>query len=203
LDIGSASCVVTGILVVMDRLGQQPDLRGCREENGCGARHRCTRSVPMLYAALKTVHFLSLVAWVGGMFFMLACVRPSLGVLEGPARMRLMREVMGRFFAIVNVVIGLMLLSGIWMLWIARGVRGSMSNLPPAWYVMIGLGLVMIGVYEYVRGSLFRRMKAALDAQDGAAAAAAMGKIRSAVTFNLILGVVVIVVMKVGVAAQS
>lgn len=52
----------------------------------------------MLYAILKTVHLLAVIAWIGGMFFMLACLRPSLGVIDGAARPQLMSAVMARFF---------------------------------------------------------------------------------------------------------
>ena len=151
----------------------------------------------MLYATLKTIHLLSLIVWVGGMFFMLACLRPSLVVLELPAaRMALMRAVMGRFFRIVNASIGLILVSGLAMLWMVREARGSFSGLPHAWTLMIGLGLVMMAIFEYVRGALFKRMKSALEALDSPAAAAAMARIRGAVLLNLVLGVVVIVAMK-------
>lgn len=146
----------------------------------------------MLYAALKTVHLLSLVVWVGGMFFTLACLRPALGVLDGPARLKLMHAVMGRFFEIVNAAVGLVLLSGVAMLWL----RGWSWRLPHAWYAMIVLGLAMMGVFGYIRGTLYRRLQAALQAQDGPAGAAALAAIRRAVLINLALGVVVIVAMK-------
>ena len=80
----------------------------------------------MLYAALKLVHLLSLIAWIGGMFFTLACLRPALGVLDAPARPRLMSAVFGRFFAIVDAAIALVLLSGLAMLWLAwRAAAGG------------------------------------------------------------------------------
>ena len=70
----------------------------------------------MFYAALKAIHLLSLIVWVGGMFFAIVCLRPSLAVLEGPQRLKLMAQVFKRFFAIVGAVIGLMVISGAWML---------------------------------------------------------------------------------------
>ena len=146
----------------------------------------------MLYAGLKTVHLLSLVVWIGGMFFTLACLRPALAVLDGPARPKLMQAVMGRFFAIVNAMIGLVLLSGLAMLWL----RGWSWALPHAWYLMIMLGLAMMGIFEYIRGVLYKRLQAAVKAQDVPAGAAVLAAIRRAVTINLTLGVIVIVAMK-------
>ena len=48
----------------------------------------------MLYASLKAIHLLSIVAWIGGMFFMHTCLRPAAAeVLEPPARVRLMHAI--------------------------------------------------------------------------------------------------------------
>ncbi len=154
----------------------------------------------MLYAALKTAHLLAVIAWVGGMFFMLACLRPSLGVLDGPARPKLMSAVMARFFAIVNLATLVVLLTGLWMLWSAWRAAsgpGAVFSMPPSWHVMIVLGLVMMGVFGYVQG-LFRRLKLALQAQEGAVTAALLERIRKAVLANLAMGVIVVVAMKFG-----
>lgn len=156
----------------------------------------------MLYAVLKTVHLLAIIAWVGGMFFMLACLRPSLGVLEGPVRPRLMSAVMARFFAIVNVAILAVLLTGLWMLWSAWRAAtgpGAVFSMPPSWHLMIVLGLVMMGVFGHVQ-ALFKRLKLALAAPDAAAAAALLERIRKAVLANLVMGIVIVVTMKLGAA---
>ena len=157
----------------------------------------------MLYAALKTAHLLAVIAWVGGMFFMLTCLRPSLGVLDGPLRPKLMSAVMARFFAIVNIATLVVLLTGLWMLWSAwRAAAGpdAVFSMAPSWHVMIVLGLVMMGVFGHVQG-LFKRLRAALQAQDGAAVAPLLDRIRKAVLANLVMGVIVVVAMKLGVAA--
>lgn len=158
----------------------------------------------MLYAALKAVHLLSLIVWIGGMFFTLACLRPALAVLEGPVRPRLMDAVLLRFFAIVNAAIGLVLLSGLAMLWIAYqsfgGGASALHQIPPSWYLMIALGLTMMSVFGHVRGAPAKRLRAAVQAQDAPAGAAALAEIRRWVGVNLVLGVVVVVAMKLGAA---
>ncbi|MES2098696.1 MAG: CopD family protein [Pseudomonadota bacterium] len=157
----------------------------------------------MLYATLKTAHLLAVIAWVGGMFFMLACLRPSLGVLDGPVRPKLMSAVMARFFAIVNVATLVVLLTGLWMLWSAWRAAagpGAVFSMPPSWHLMIVLGLVMMGVFGHVQ-ALFRRLRAALQAQDGAAVAPLLDRIRKAVLANLVMGVIIVVTMKLGAAA--
>ena len=156
----------------------------------------------MLYAVLKLVHLLSLVVWIGGMFFALACLRPALGVLDAPARPRLMGAVLARFFAVVNAAIGLVLVSGLGMLWSAwRAASPAGFAVPHSWGAMIVLGLAMMGIFGYLRGVLQRRLQAALAAQDGAAAAAVLARIRAWVLVNLVIGVAIVAVMKLGASA--
>ena len=66
----------------------------------------------MLYASLKAVHLLAIIVWVGGMFFMLHCLRPAASLLEPPLRLALLHATMRRFFAVVIACIGAILLSG-------------------------------------------------------------------------------------------
>ena len=157
----------------------------------------------MLYATLKAIHLLSLIVWVGGMFYTLACLRPALAPLDGPLRLRLMGEVLRRFLAIVDVAIGLMLVSGLWMLysaWRTATAPGLKFNMPLDWYVMIVLGVLMFAIFGHVRAVLFRRLQRAMQAGDGPAGAAALGEIRRWVGVNLVLGVIIVVVMKLGAA---
>jgi uncharacterized membrane protein len=158
----------------------------------------------MLYAVLKSVHLLSLVAWVGGMFFAHVCLRPALAPLDGPVRLRLMAEVLRRFFAVVGIAIVLMLVTGIWMLWSAvrtTTAPGLSFNMSLDWHAMIGLGLLMIAIFGHIRFVLYKRLQHAVQVQDWPAAAAALGHIRKWVVVNLCIGVIVIVVMRVGGAA--
>lgn len=157
----------------------------------------------MGYAALKAVHLLSLIAWVGGMFFVLVCLRPALGLLEPPARLRLMADVLRRFLDVVGVAIVLMVASGAWMLWLAVRIArapGLGFAMPLDWSAMITIGLVMIALYGHIRFGLARRLQRGVDAQDWPAAAAALASIRTWVTVNLVLGAFVVVVMRLGAA---
>jgi uncharacterized membrane protein len=157
----------------------------------------------MLYALLKSIHLLAFVVWVGGMFFTLFCLRPALAVLEGPARLKLMSEVLGRFFAVVGIAIGLMALTGVAMLFMAMhpaSDAGVQVRIPLAWNLMIGLGIVMMAIYGHLRANLFRKLQRAVQAQDAPAGAAVLAKIRRWVGVNLAIGVVVALVMRVGLA---
>lgn len=158
----------------------------------------------MLYAILKSIHLLALIAWIGGMFFTLFCLRPSLTVLEGPMRLRLMHEVLRRFFGVVNVAVVLVLLSGVWMLTSAArsgSNAGIGFNMPLDWHAMVIGGLLMMLIFGHIRFVLFKRLQRAVQAKDGPAGAAALGRIRNWVMVNLVLGVLIVVVMRLGSAA--
>ena len=70
----------------------------------------------MIYASLKTLHVLSIVVWIGGMGFAHFFLRPAVAQLEPAVRVRLMHDVLGRFFKAVLVASLLTLASGVWML---------------------------------------------------------------------------------------
>jgi uncharacterized membrane protein len=51
-----------------------------------------------MIAVAIALHPLGAVVWVGGMFVIYVCLRPALGTLEPPQRMRLMRVTFQKFF---------------------------------------------------------------------------------------------------------
>lgn len=148
----------------------------------------------LLHAALKSIHLLAMIVWLGGMFFTLACLRPALSVLEPPPlRLRLMGAVLRRFFVAVGWAAGLMLASGAAMM-----VSMSRPGAAPAPEVsaMAALGLIMIAIFVFVRIAPFRRLQRALADGDASVAAAALNTIRIAVWVNLAIGVVIVVLMQ-------
>ncbi len=151
----------------------------------------------MLYATLKTLHVLSIIVWIGGMVFAHFFLRPSLAALEPPVRLRLMHEVLGRFFQAVLVASLLTLGTGVWMLGrVAKQVvqSGGSFQMPLAWTVMAVLGVTMVAIFLHIRFVLYKRLSRAVTASEWAAGAAAMAKIRTWVSINLGLGVLVVLV---------
>lgn len=145
----------------------------------------------MLHATLKSIHLLAMFVWLGGMFFTLVCLRPALGLLEpAPLRPRLMNAVLQRFFAAVGWAAGLMLASGVLMM---RGASTG-AHPSPAVTAMAVLGIVMIGVFVFVRLVPFKRLQAAIGASDGAAAGAELDAIRLLVALNLAIGTVIVLI---------
>ncbi len=155
----------------------------------------------MIYALLKTIHLLSVVLWLGGMFFALYCLRPALGMLEPPQRVRLMHAVLGRFFDVVLFAAGLALATGVWMIAgdaRAAGRAGIGLNMPLDWYVMAVLGMLMVAIFGVVRFVLFNSLSRAVAAQAWPEAAKQLASIARAVQVNLALGVLIIVVTRAG-----
>jgi uncharacterized membrane protein len=150
----------------------------------------------MLYSFLKLLHVFSIVVWVGGMIYTLFFLRPSLGTLEPPQRVKLMHDVLARFFKVVLVVSTLAVASGLWMVGrVAKAAvqSGGSFTWPTAWIVMTVLGVLMYLVFMHIRFALFKRLQRAVAASDWAAGGAALEKIRVWVTVNLVLGVAIIV----------
>jgi uncharacterized membrane protein len=157
----------------------------------------------MLYAALKTLHLLAILLWVGGMAFTLFFLRPALSTLEGPERVRLMHAVLGRFFKAVLVASLLTLGTGVWMLGrVAKQTvqAGGSFHMPLSWTLMSVLGVLMVAIFMHVRFALYKRLDRAVTASDWAAGGAALAQIRTWVAVNLGLGVgvVVIALMRLG-----
>jgi uncharacterized membrane protein len=147
-----------------------------------------------LYPVWLFLHLAGVVVWVGGMFFAYVCLRPAaVEVLEPPQRLTLWRRVFFRFFPAVWLAVGSILVSGL-ALFLAGGVAGA----PLYRYLMMGLGLVMSGVFVFVVCGPYVRLSAAVNGKDWPAGGAALGRIRQLVGFNLALGVLTIAVATLG-----
>ena len=157
----------------------------------------------MLYAVLKTIHLLSIIVWIGGMMFVPFFLRPAVGSLEAPQRVRLMHEVLGRFFNAVLWAAGLTLATGLWM--IGRVAKQAVQSgghfaMPLEWTVMAALGIVMIGIFGHIRFALYKRLSRAVTAAAWPAGGAALASIRTWVLVNLAIGIVIVLVTQLGLA---
>lgn len=155
----------------------------------------------MIYALLKTIHLLSLIVWIGGMAFAHFFLRPAVAKLDAPERIRLMHDVMGRFFRAVLWAAGLTLGTGLWMIGrVAKQVvqSGGSFAMPVEWTAMAVLGIVMIAIFGHIRFALYKRLSRAVTAAAWPAAGAALSSIRLWVSINLALGVVIVVITVLG-----
>lgn len=148
----------------------------------------------MTQALLKTIHLLAIIVWIGGMSFVHFFLRPALAPFEPSVRLKLMHDVLGRFFAAVTVASLLAVGSGVAMLMaLPAGMR-----IPTAWALMGVLGVIMLMIYLHVRVALYARLSRAVMAADWPAGALALGAIRRWVATNLAIGVAIVVVTLLG-----
>jgi len=149
----------------------------------------------MIEPVLKALHLLGVVLWVGGMGFALLVLRPSLSVLEPPQRLALHGQVFARFFKIVWHAMPVILLTGYLMVFFIYDGFGSVDV---AVHIMHLLGLIMAAVFVFIFFVPWPAMRAALAADDRAAAAAAVDRIRKLIMLNLVLGLATVVVAPFG-----
>ena len=142
-----------------------------------------------------SLHLLSIILWVGGMFFAHMILRPAaVAELEPPLRLALWRHVFNRFFPWVWVAIVIAPLTGILLV----APFGGFSNAPMYVHLMTLVGSLMIVIFLYVYFVPFSGLKHFLDEQDIPAAAKQLNRIRSLVGTNILLGIITVAIATVG-----
>ena len=144
-----------------------------------------------LATAALVLHALSAVVWVGGMFFAHQVLRPAAGALDPRPRLLLWSRVLGRFFAWVIAAIILLLASGYVMVFAVFGGFGQVGlhvNL------MQGIGILMILLFLHLYFVPWRRFRLAVGREDWAEGGRQLGQIRTIVTINLLLGLIVVAI---------
>jgi uncharacterized membrane protein len=140
------------------------------------------------------LHVLSVVVWVGGMFFAYMALRPvAASVLEPPQRLTLWAGVFGKFFPWVWASVALILLTGLHMLMKLGGAEAPHYAL-----TMLALGVTMMLIFAHVFFAPFKKLKRAVVEQNWKAGGAALAQIRMLIGINLSLGLLTIAVVFVG-----
>jgi len=147
------------------------------------------------FGIVYTLHVLSALVWVGGMFFAWMVLRPAaMKALEGPARLNLWVEVFQGFFRWVWVAVVLLPISGVGMIHLQYS---GFETAPRYVQVMMGLYVVMTALFIRIQALLLPELRTAVAAQDWPAGAAVLGKIRKLVGINLIVGLVLVAIAAV------
>jgi uncharacterized membrane protein len=150
-----------------------------------------TTGGPLMTAIAVALHALGAIVWVGGMFAIYVCLRPALGALEPPQRLRLMRVTFQKFFAWVWTAILLLLISGYWMVFeTLGGFAGAGLHV----HVMQAIGWVMIALFLWLFHGPWLALKRAVDSEDWPSAAASLNRIRQIIAVNLPLGLLVVII---------
>jgi uncharacterized membrane protein len=149
----------------------------------------------MSYVILLFIHLLAAAFWVGGMATLHFAVRPAaVATLEPPLRLRTMAAALRRFFVGVDAAVTLLFATGVAMILLAGGFRAVHWRIE----AMMGIALLMAGIYVYIRASVFRAMRRAVEESAWPVAAARLNTVRLLVTVNLALGVAVFAVATIG-----
>jgi uncharacterized membrane protein len=141
------------------------------------------------------LHVLSVVVWVGGMFFAYMALRPAAAqLLDPPQRLPLWAATLQRFFAWVWLAVALILLSGLAMIFVYGGFASVRWNV----HAMFALGIVMMVIFAQVYFVPFARLRRFTAAQEWKSAGAALAQIRMLVGTNLLIGLATIAVALLG-----
>jgi len=143
-------------------------------------------------AFVYTLHVLSAVLWVGGMFFAWMILRPAvIAALEGPMRLKLWVQVFPRFFVWVWCAVIMLPVTGIGMI----NINFSGFQTAPRYVqVMIGLYVVMVALFLRISTLNLPQLQKAVAAEQWAEGAAALGGIRRLVGINLLVGIAVVAI---------
>ncbi|GAA4006391.1 CopD family protein [Comamonas faecalis] len=151
--------------------------------------------VSQMYNLLKFLHVLSIVAWVGGLFFAVGLLYPALRPLAEQERVASLARVMQRFLPAVAIAALLALLSGLGMIGMVSFHADGGFRMPLAWTLMSTLGLVMMALLVYQYFGLFDRLEQRAAAGDWAAAASVLARLRTGLAITLALGVATVAVV--------
>lgn len=139
-----------------------------------------------------SLHVLCAVIWVGGMFFAYMILRPvAAELLDQERRLQLWRRNFERFFPWVWGAVVILLATGYWIIF---QFYGGMAHAGVHIHIMHGLGIVMMLIFLHIYFAPFNRLKNAVNIKDYENGARSLNQIRMFIGFNLLLGLIVIVV---------
>lgn len=146
-------------------------------------------------ALFKLIHLLAALIWVGGMFFAYVVLRPAaVEVLEPPQRLCLWDATFRRFFKWVWNLIGALLVSGFFMIYL----YGGFANVTRIVHIMLLLGVTMMVIYCYVFFACYVQFSLHVAKQRWQEAGELLGKMRQLIGINLVLGLLLISMVVVG-----
>jgi uncharacterized membrane protein len=146
-------------------------------------------------ALYKLLHILSVVIWIGGMFFAYMVLRPSIGqLLKLPERMRLWDRVFNRFFKWVWLAVFLLLATGFYMIYL----YGGMAAMPKFIHLMLLSGSVMMLIFVYLYFGCYVHFTQLVEEKEWDLAEGKLVTIRKLVAVNLVLGVLTVAIAIIG-----
>ncbi len=104
----------------------------------------------MIDAFSNFLHVIGVLIWIGGMFYTIFVLRPSLSVISTD-RALFVETAMGRFFKFVWVAILLLLLTG--------GYRAHIHIHSPVFDLKLFIYTMMVLIFSYIYFVLFRKLR--------------------------------------------
>lgn len=142
-----------------------------------------------------SLHILAATIWVGGMFFAYSFLRPvAANVIEPPQRLTLWVKVFEKFFIWVWIAVVLLIGTGHFMIAQFQGLASVGKHI----HIMMLLGYIMSAIFMHIYFAPFKRLKAAVAAQDWPKAASNLNLIRKMVLLNLVLGLLTVFIASAG-----
>ena len=138
-----------------------------------------------------TLHILSSIVWVGGMFFAYMILKPASDNLSTTERLTLWQGSFDRFFRWVWIAVVLLLATGYWMIFsFYGGMKGAGTHI----HIMQLTGIIMMLTYMHVYFAPYKKLKKALKKNDEAQAEKSLNQIRMLVALNLVLGIITVAI---------
>jgi uncharacterized membrane protein len=138
----------------------------------------------LLRNILLTLHLLSAVIWVGGMFYTVVVLRPALSLLDAGPRLQVQMQTFKKLFFYVWHTMPIMILTGWAMVGLAWGGFGA---LPWSINAMQGMGILMALIFLYTFFDPWQRLRRAVRPGPDLVA-----RVRNLITVNLVLGLLTI-----------
>jgi len=139
-----------------------------------------------------SLHVLSAVIWVGGMFFAYLILRPIAAIqFEPPQRLTLWSNVFSKFFPWVWACVVLLLGTGFWLIF---NKFGGMDNAGSHIHIMMSMGIIMSLIFMHLFFTPRRRMTQAVIEHNWEEAGKHLAQIRMLIGINLILGLGVVII---------
>ncbi|MBA1232052.1 hypothetical protein G7013_20615 [Pseudomonas viridiflava] len=144
------------------------------------------------FSPVYTLHLLASLVWVGGMFFAWMVLRPAvIAALDGPSRLKVWVQVFPRFFRWVWAAVVVLPITGIGMIQLSFT---GFETAPRYVQIMMGLYVVMVALFLRIHSLQLPELVRAVETEQWAEGAAALGKIRRLVGINLLIGLAVVVI---------
>ncbi|GAA0573268.1 CopD family protein [Caenispirillum bisanense] len=141
------------------------------------------------------LHLLAVVAWSGGLFFLVVLLPPTLATLEPADRHALWARLLPRFFTVAWIAAAVALASGFSLLF---SLYGGFAVAGMHVHVMSGLGLLMTALLAWTYARPLKRFEEAEEAADTTAAQAALAAVLRWQGVTLALAVAALVAGGVG-----